>query len=269
MELNLKLLKEKSPDLLYVDARFDVPEQGSFMITPSKDLVILDNFVLRYGSITRRMIGYEISHKAKKPHYHIRYEIERNEKRVPATFGSAFTYYYRALPGMPALTKGGHMVKRLDKPDNFDAFFQYPLKDQEEFDDILMDLIIGFSHEYIVMLWTKAKENRRIALQRFEKEEQKKNNEILEYGKLTDYLGTNFHEHIIKQNVPCSNEHGFIWGNYFNLRRELGILILDYYKLNHDSKMPTKNKLISTIHRYLCSNNYLTTSELIEIYMEK
>lgn len=262
---NLKLIEEKSPDFMYIDCRFDVPEPGSFMKHIEKDLKILDQFVLRYGSITRRMLGFEISHKAKKPHYHIRYEIERNEIRVPGTFGAAFTYYYRGLESMPPLTKGGHMVKRLDKPDNHDAFFQYPLKDIEDFIDIQTHLIIGFTHECLIALWNKARENRRIALERFEKEEKKKNNEIMEYGKLTDYLDKHFKPHII--NLPVSNEHGLSSATYRHLVSELAILTIQYHKLNHDHKMPTKNKLISTIHRYCSQKEYLTSYDLAEVIL--
>lgn len=262
---NLKLIEEKSPDLMYIDTRFDVPETGSFMKHIEKDLKILDHFVLRYGSITRRMLGFEISHKAKKPHYHIRYEIERNEVRVPAAFGAAFTYYYKNLPNMPPLPKGCHMVKALDKPDNFDAWFQYPLKSLQK-EDILFDFIIGFSYEYIISLWNKAVENQRIALVRYEKEEKKKNNEILEYGKLTDYLDKNFNPHIIT--LPVSDpDHGIEMCKYRHLIGTLAILVIQYYKLNHDSKMPTKNKLISTLHRYCSQKDYLSPQDLAEVIL--
>lgn len=271
---NLKLIIDKEERLFYVDARFDVSpsatsgEQVSFMTDSYKDITVLDDFILRFGSIKKRIYGFEVSWKSKKPHCHIRYCIVHNGVKIPSTFGSAFTYYYKKLKLTP-LPKGGHMVKMIDKPNNIDAFFQYCLKDQEDFSDLEIPLIKGFSLEYLHMLYHKARENRRIAKQLFDKEEKKKNNEVLEYGKLTDYLDKNVNQHIFKE-YQLKGEDTDIYngGSYHGLLKHLGTLIIQFYIINHDCKTPTSNKLLSTIHRYCLQKEIMTAQDICIILLK-
>lgn len=271
-EENVKI--EETLGKVYVDARFDkIP--NSFMETPL-DLVVLIEFLSLYGLVLRSTYGDEISWKSKKPHCHYRAELqlEEGKKKIPkGSFSQNLKYWLNKKN----ISVEKFFFKIIIPKNDLETFFQYPLKDYKEYDDIEQDCQCGFTETEHRELWIRAKENRRIALELFEKHETKKNNEILEYDKLRSFIDKNLNDYIV---LAYQNEvakryidpdmmedypSNYMLGTFKRLQSHIGTLIIKYYIEEHDAKVPYGNKIVSLFNRYCIHKNILKAEDLASI----
>lgn len=274
MELQITEKEEETLGKVYIDSRFDTIE-NSFMYSPL-DIVVIIDFLNQYGCVLRSTYGHEVSWKSKKPHSHWRCELqlELSKKSLPKGSLSQTLKYY--------LNKINRSIQKfyfkviIPKKD-LETFFQYPLKDIQEYDDIEQDLQSGWSDQQIRELWIRARENRRIALDLFEKHENKKNNEILEYDKLKKYIDENRNDSIIStyQNEVAKRycdidmmedyPQSYQLSSFKLLQSHIGTLIIKYYMQEHDNKVPYGNKIISLFNRYCLHTKIFNAEDLCSI----
>lgn len=275
MELQISE-KQECLGKVYIDARFDIIE-NSFMSSPL-DIVLLVEFLTTYGIVLKSTYGQEISWKSKKDHCHWRCQLEMQEgkKSLPKVWSQALKYFL----GKKNIDIQKFYIKLIKPKNDLETFFQYPLKDIEEYENIEADCQYGFTETELRELWIRARENRRIALDIFEKHEQKKNNEILEYDKLKSYIDSHRNDCIITayhsekaarlQNIIDNNEseqisQGYKLSSFRSLQYHIGTLIIQYYMEEHDGKTPYGNKIVSLFNRYCLNTKILFPEDLASI----
>ncbi len=136
MELQISEKEEACLGKVYVDARFDTI-QSSFMSTPL-DLVVVIDFLSQYGKVLRNTYGAEIAWKSKKPHCHYRCELqlEEGKKKLPkGSFSQNLKYFLQKKN----IDIQKFYFKTIVPKKDLETYFQYCLKDQEDYDDIEQD----------------------------------------------------------------------------------------------------------------------------------
>lgn len=272
MELIITEDSENEQECIYIDTRFDlIPDH--FMYS-ALDTVVLMNFLSKYGDILKRTYATEISWKNKKPHCHIRFELLPNGVKFPKALSQTFKYYITKNHPTMKLAKGKYFIKR-DIPNSLKTFFQYCYKDIEEFEDIEQDLQQGFSETEQRDLWISAREAKRLAVERFEKDQEKKENEITEYNRLHQFLDANvcpvkvqeYRDEVAKRHGDeiYTFNHNYQLISYKVLQRHIGTIIVKYYMEYHDGKVPFPNKIVSIFNRFCLKSQILFPEDLAEI----
>ncbi len=274
LELELK----HNLGIVYIDTRFDdLPD--NFMHNP-KDIDLITEFLEQYGRVSKTSYGHEISLKIHKPHCHIRFEVVllEGKKKVPTAISQTFKYFLKKKSRHVYNFKFSTAVPK----GSLSLFFQYVYKDYSSFESIEFEYQFGFTMSTLRDFWCRAVESRRITIAQFEKHEKKKNNEILEWDKLTQFLDS--HDQIKTQvyvdeyrnEISHREEHHgtetfsskYELKSFRMLQHHIATLIFKYYIINHDSKFPYGNKIIQIIYRYLSNRQILAPEDLATIILK-
>lgn len=235
-------------------------------ISGNKSFLPFMFFLEKYFTIKMWTYGEEISHRSKRPHYHLHIVVE---SKLPWTKTTPIQQLFKQsfkpdekeyLYGKSAFSMKLELIKDIDK------FLGYPLKDQETISQKNYD---GMDYTEAMRLYHIARTISREKKEYLIKKEQELEKRTNTFRELSIYLDNKIAEdprwpNLIQTDVDEGNEEYL--GKIKNITLSfwiLGTYIVDFYREKYNSEIPWNiDKLII---RYLCQNHLVLSRDIYKL----
>ncbi len=226
--------------ITYFAIRLDAPDSPE-PYWPHPRITSIHNALKSFGIITHRTYGREIAKKTKKEHIHLHFALEHE---LPLKKGMS-SWIKRHTPD-GTLEPYSYSIQTHTKTVDRE-WYGYVFKDYEEFDKIPLSFQIGFSITELREMWAAAKALRVAAVKKFEKFENKMNNDMEVRAKTWAWLDAELPNLDVHKNAGITTREQ-------DPAHVVAVKLVEYHRVYNNYKIPMDLK--RRVVQYLSHRGY-------------